>query len=190
MNQKHIAGIDFSMSAPCMAISSLNDMSFENVKFYYITKIAKYVGIFDNIQGVKDQLYYSQEERFDNISTVFIEILSSFNVKDVAIEGYSYSSTGVVFDIAENAGVLKHKLFKNNINIHLIPPAEVKKIASGKGNATKQEMFDSFLTQQNIDFRSKIQYNKTKIDNPVSDIVDSYFILKILQQRLNSQNAN
>lgn len=188
---KIIAAVDYSMYCPCLSINDISQkITFENTKFYYITKIVKHVGIFDNLHGIKELEYSSQEQRFDNITNTILDILLKHNVSDIAIEGYSYGSVGSVFDIAENTGVLKHKIFKNNINIHLIPPTEAKKFATNKGNANKQDMFDVFLLEKNIDFRSKISYTKEKIDNPVSDIVDSYFILKTLQKRLNDKNVD
>lgn len=185
MQPKYIAGMDFSMTCPSLSISLTSDISFKTTQFYYITKVVKHVGFFDDhITGIKEPPFKSQEERFDNISEYFLNILTKYKVEDFAIEGYSYSSTGQVFDISENTGVLKHKLFKNNINIHIFPPTEIKKFATGKGNAKKQDMFNAFLERESVDFRSSINYTKTLIDNPVSDIIDSYYILKILHKKL------
>lgn len=187
MSSQYIAGMDFSMTAPCMSIIDMSKpINFNNTQFYFITKVSKHVGFFDgHITGVKESPYVSQEERFDNITQYFIDILLKFDVKDFAIEGYSYGSTGVVFDISENTGVLKHKLFKQNINIHIFPPTEIKKFATTKGNANKQDMFNAFIRDESIDFRSNINYTKTNIDNPVSDIIDSYYILRYLHKKLN-----
>lgn len=178
--------MDFSMSCPALAISNSSNITFDTTKFFFRTRVVKYVGTFDNITGTKETPYESQEERFDNISNYFLEILLQYQITDFAIEGYSYGSTGNVFDIAENTGVLKHRLFKNNINIHIFPPTEIKKFATSKGNANKQGMFDAFLEQESVDFRTKINYTKTSIDNPVSDIVDAFYILKVLNEKLSS----
>lgn len=185
MTSKYIAGVDYSYSCPSLAISNSQDITFKSTEFFYLTKIIKHVGDFGNIHGCKECPYENQQQRFDNISEHFMNILSKYNITDVAIEGYSYNSTGAVFDIAENCGLLKHKLFKNNINIHIFPPSEIKKFATGKGLADKQTMFEALKLQESVDFRSNINYTKTSIDNPVSDIVDSYYILKLLSIKLN-----
>ena len=39
-------------------------------------------------------------------------------------------------------------------------------------------MYDSFVEQTGFDFRLDLAPNSTEIGNPVSDIVDSYFICK------------
>jgi len=185
MTSKYIAGIDYSYSCPSLAISDIENATFRSTEFFYITKIVKHVGDFENLHGSKEYPYDNQQQRFDLISNHFIGILSRYDITDVAIEGYSYgSSAGQVFDIAENCGLLKHKLFKNNINIHIFPPSEIKKFATSKGNADKQKMFDAFLEQESVDFRDSISYTKSSIDNPVSDIVDSYYILKLLSKKL------
>ena len=41
-------------------------------------------------------------------------------------------------------------------------------------------MHQAFMKDSGIDLRWKITPNKTKIGNPVSDIVDSYYICKQL----------
>ena len=60
----------------------------------------------------------------------------------------------------------------------MIPPTVIKKDTTGKGNANKELMYETFLTETNVDLQSKLSSKSTKIVNPVSDIVDSYYICK------------
>ena len=57
-----------------------------------------------------------------------------------------------------------------------IVPGVVKKYASGKGNADKQLMYDSF-EHTKIDLMK--MFDMEKLNNPVTDIVDSYYIAKV-----------
>jgi Holliday junction resolvasome RuvABC endonuclease subunit len=98
----------------------------------------------------------------------------------VALEGYAYNATGRVFNIAENTGVLKYKLYQASIPVYVIEPTVVKKLATGKGNADKQMMFDSFFEETKLDLHNMITPNKTNVGSPVTDIVDSYYICKQL----------
>ena len=45
-------------------------------------------------------------------------------------------------------------------------------------------MHKSFVDDVGIDLRESITPDKKGIDNPVSDIVDSYFICKYLRQKV------
>jgi hypothetical protein len=56
----------------------------------------------------------------------------------------------------------------------------IKKYATGKGNADKQMMYDSFVQDTGSPLRLTLTPDKKEITSPVSDIVDSYFICKKL----------
>ena len=93
------------------------------------------------------------------------------------MEGYSLGSTGMVFNIAENLGLLKHYLYKWNYDYTSVPPTVIKKFATGKGNANKQLLQDVF--EENTGYYIKKKLSLTdKQWNPSSDIIDSYFICK------------
>ena len=58
-----------------------------------------------------------------------------------------------------------------------VVPSVVKKFASGKGNADKQLMYDSFIKHTKQDLLK--MFDMGKLNNPVTDIVDSYYIAKV-----------
>jgi len=102
----------------------------------------------------------------------------------VALEGYAYNATGRVFHIAENTGILKYKLYQASIPVEIIEPSRVKKLATGKGNSDKKMMYESFIKDANIPLHDIISPNKKDIGNPVSDIIDSFYICKSLYLQL------
>ena len=63
-------------------------------------------------------------------------------------------------------------------------PTTVKKFATGKGNADKTMMHKSFMDDVGIDLKEEITPDKGTVDNPVSDIVDSYLICKYLHDKV------
>ena len=79
-------------------------------------------------------------------------------------------SRGRVFHIAENTGVLKHKIYKAEITFEVVPPSTWKKEVVGKGNADKQYVYESLGIDLKTTFKSK------SITSPINDIADSYFI--------------
>ena len=108
----------------------------------------------------------------------------------MAIEGYAYGAKGRVFHIAENTGVLKYKLFQANIPVEIISPSEVKKKATGKGNADKKAMHIAFMQETGYNLKTLITPDKKEVTNPVSDIVDSYYVCKALFGKLKEASQN
>jgi Holliday junction resolvasome RuvABC endonuclease subunit len=96
----------------------------------------------------------------------------------VAIEGYSYGSQGRIFHLAENMGIFKHKLYKAGIPLTVVEPSKAKKHATGKGNADKGLMYESFSKETGTNLM--LSFGQKTLSNPITDIVDSYYILKFL----------
>jgi len=169
----NVAGIDYSITCPSITLG--NSKNFFDCKSFFLIDVKKYEGKFgNNIFGFKNEIYESQMERFDNTSEWAITILKKFKVNQVCIEGYSFAShAGRVFDLGENGGILKHKLYKNNIEFIITPPSALKKSFTSKGNANKLVMYEAFLEKTNqYDLAALLNSKPDK--NPVSDIVDSY----------------
>jgi Holliday junction resolvasome RuvABC endonuclease subunit len=133
-----------------------------------------------NIIGFEHKEYDTPIRRFSQISDWVYELIedSIHTEQLVYIEGYSFGSKGQgVFQIAENCGILKYRLQQMMINYDTVVPSVVKKGATGKGNADKDLMYESFSKETNTDLK-KI-FDVEKIGNPVSDIVDSFYIAKV-----------
>ena len=188
-----IAGIDYSLRGPSICVyhgKELEDkFSFDNCSFHYLTDIKKYAKTFlNNIHGESFSEVEGDLSRYDSISGWACDTILKYGCKQVALEGYSYGSKGKVFHIAENTGVLKYKFFQYSIPIDIIAPTTIKKFATGKGNADKEKMHTSFLNETGKNLKKIITPLKKKVSNPVSDIVDSYYVCKSFYKRLNSNN--
>lgn len=90
--------------------------------------------------------------------------------EQVAIEGYAFGAKGKVFHIAENTGVLKYRLHQTGIPVEVIPPSAIKKQASGKGNANKEEMYKAFLKETFVNLQNVISPERkiSEIQFPIS----------------------
>jgi Holliday junction resolvasome RuvABC endonuclease subunit len=172
-----IAGIDFSLSCPAMCVHIGDDWCPENCHFFYLYGVAKWVRQDKKLVSQKFQPFMSQEERLDWISSWFIGHISNMKCTDIFIENYSYTShSSSTHVLAEGCGVLKHKLWKEKLNIHLLPVTSIKKFATGKGNATKEGMCRSFANEGLwVDKILPCPLGKS----PLADLVDAYYITKM-----------
>ena len=188
--QNTIVGIDYSLNSPAICIADDN-FDFNKCSFHFLTSKKKYIGKFGkNIFGYEIKEYNTPIERFTNISTWALDTIHKHksNTAKVFIEGYSFGSKGqAVFQIAENCGILKYRLQMSPSMLYdTIVPSVVKKYASGKGNADKQLMYDSFTKHTGVDLMKMFDMNK--LNNPVTDIIDSYYIAKVGNENSNSNN--
>ena len=188
--QQTIVGIDYSLNSPAICIAGDN-FDFNKCSFHFLTSKKKHIGKFGkNIFGYEIKDYKTPIERFTNISTWALDIIHKHknDTAKVFIEGYSFGSKGqAVFQIAENCGILKYRLQMSPSMLYdTIVPSVVKKYASGKGNADKQLMYDSFTKHTGVDLMK--MFDMDKLNNPVTDIIDSYYIAKVGNENSNSNN--
>ena len=176
-----IVGIDYSLTSPAICVNNIDD---NKIKFYYLTTKKKWLGKqSDNIIGYEHKEWTDPIERFKNISDFILDILYTNPLFDqpnyqIFIEGYSYGSKGQgLFQIAENCGILKYRLQDKGYTYETVVPSVVKKGATGKGNADKDMMYESFLKETKINLKKIL--DTEKCGNPLSDLVDSYYIQKV-----------
>ncbi len=179
-----LIGVDYSITCPCLCLyDERKPFKFDNCFFYYLTNTKKYADkILPNITGESFQEYVEDVDRFDTISDWAINLC--IGASDVAVEGYSYGSKGKIFNLAENMGIFKHKLYKAAVPLTIIEPSKAKKLATGKGNADKALMYEFFSKETNTNLLS--EFDQKTLSNPVTDIVDSFYILKALLHSKNS----
>lgn len=84
----------------------------------------------------------------------------------VVVEGYSFGSHTAIASMAEIGGIVKCSMFEMGQNYLVVPPARVKKFATGRGNAKKDEV------------RLEV-YKRWKFEAPSNDEVDAYVLARI-----------
>ena len=186
-------GIDYSLSSPGICVNtSEGEFKYEDCTFYFLTNTKKYDATFcrpfvTNVRyiGTSHKPYTSEPERYSQIADWVVDIIKSYGdattgvngIKPtIQIEDYSYGSTGRVFHIAENLGLLKYKLkMECGWDYTLLPPSVIKKFATDKGNANKDLMLDAFEKDTGTNLA---QVFDTTSKTPVSDVADAYFICK------------
>lgn len=188
-----IAGIDYSLRGPAICVwdsdrvQSSSIFRFEDCQHYYLTDTLKYAETFlGNIHGTLFRGYTCEVQRYMNLADWAI-----MKVKDcsqVQLEDYALGAKGRVFHIGENTGVLKMGLYLAHKPLRVIGPTVLKKYAAGKGNADKDRMHAAFKEQTGIDLQAEIMPKSSKVTNPVSDIVDAFFICRHLWDSLRNEN--
>ncbi|WP_017435123.1 RuvC family protein [Saccharococcus caldoxylosilyticus] len=84
-----------------------------------------------------------QEERdphrFIEIAKTVMSHITEHDV--ICIEGFSYGSRGAAVSVQYGIGwILRSELIKAGLSYFEVPPSSVKKFATGRGNAKKDEM--------------------------------------------------
>jgi hypothetical protein len=177
-----IAGIDYSLTCPAICVYDSDDgkFNFKNTYNYFRSNQIRFE-LFneENIHGENHKPFKCDMDRYDDIGNWATSILDGKGVTKVFLEGYSFGSTGRVFNIAENTAILKYNLWDAGVDIEIIAPTTIKKFATGKGNANKEKMYEFFVKENpSIDLRSSLTPRSNNVISPVSDIVDAYYIIK------------
>lgn len=183
-----VVGIDYSLTSPCVCVS--RDKTFSNSYFYYLNDRKTTQGKFHNILGEGHEEYLTDQERYENIAEWVLTILADFKREDVTvlIEDYSFGSKGKVFNLAENCGIMKYMLYKQGYKFFTVPPTVVKKFATGKGNATKEKMYEAFVAETGVDLHAIISPT-TKLGSPTTDVVDAWYIARYMQEKSNKKET-
>lgn len=176
---KTTIGVDFSLNCPCVCALA-EDGTFANSQFFFLTRRKRDEDIvYPNIKCLIIPEYDTEEIRYDTNTDHLINWINGHALPDIWLEGYAMGSKGLVFNIAEATGLLKHKFWANSYPFHLVPPPTVKKFATGKGNADKEAMYKAFRMQGGPDLiQIYFQKHGVKVGSPVTDIVDSFYLAK------------
>ena len=171
------SGVDYSLTSPsiCVYDDSLGVFNFQNCKIHYLTSVKKYTGQVLNMTGYEYPEYKTDQERYEKIMSWAIDKLSYSD--KIVLEDYSYGSVGKVFHIAENTGLLKYNMWKNDLDFVCVPPTVIKKFATGKGNSDKEKIQSHFIDESGVDVKKSLNMTN-KQWNPSSDIIDSYYMCK------------
>ena len=186
MNFKKIAGIDYSLTSPAICVYKEEDggyFDFDRCMLYYLSnnkrqqQLAAGCGV-SNLIAEPYPEWNCEEERHEKLASWAYSRVQGCDV--VYLEGYAYGVTSNRAPIYENTAILKHKMWKNKVPFKMYPPTVIKKFATGKGNANKEQMYEAFADEllTPTDLKERLTPKAKKVINPISDIVDSYFITK------------
>ena len=182
-----IAGIDYSLTSPAICIWKDKDdnrqFNFNMCTIHYLETTQRLKRATEHeILNLYPEVYpewETEEQRHDLLSEWAMKCIRGCYV---FIEGYAFATSGKshVRSVAENSGLLKHKMYKSNQPFLSIPPTVIKKFATDKGNANKELMYDAFSKQcvAPVGLQKTLRPRSNKLTNPTTDIIDSYWICK------------
>ncbi len=189
-------GIDPSINSTGITIARYENNVEVEIKFYIIKngKLTKRESVandsIDNFEYIiynkidltqfKDDNhvfeYYKTKNMVEVVNTIYDLILNEVKkysaIVNVVIEGISYGSsirTKSIFDLAGLNYMIRYKLITGDIqhlNLSIATPSNIKKYATGKGNANKESIMTIFK------YIFPEMQNIPKLD----DIADSYFM--------------
>lgn len=204
-------GIDFSLVSPAICIYKDDTYTFisffdddnkdwktsKSKKFHYHQELSEIMNLVPYTRFiVKDNYRLEQTTKMKSAHLICNIIVSKLQeiVGDedviIGIEGFSYGSISASsLDLALYNSFLRLKLMETfgEDCLQIISPMEGKKTLSGKGNADKNAMIQSFIDNrlEDKDLESnpfwiyckshELDYKNIK---PIDDLVDSYGILK------------
>ena len=180
-----LAGIDYSLTSPAICVWKQNAdrlFDFDSCDLYYLETAQRLKRTKTGLLNLHPELYpdwETEEQRHDLLSDWAMSCIQGC---EVFIEGYAFATSGKshVRSVAENSGLLKHKMYKANQKFTSVPPTVIKKYATGRGNANKEVMYEAFNAELLTppDLKTALKPKSTKLTSPVTDIVDAYFIAK------------
>jgi hypothetical protein len=201
-------GIDFSINSPAICIRSekLKFVGFYNEEGKNFKKgdpkdyiIHRELSEMEEVEIVnfkrrkKHENYtIDQAQKIEDSQALADLILQKLpDSAPVGLEGYSYSSKGNSFiDLIAFNSVLRNNLWRKGHAVSVFTPSQVKTMA-GKGNLNKQGMFLAFVDNKTEDpLLENSRFWKWcserrdlvlgEIPKPVDDLVDSYWISRLL----------
>jgi hypothetical protein len=180
-----IAGMDISLTSSGIVRAELDDnLEVKTLSWFGFTNVAKvYKACEDNLFFYKDFPNYI--ERTIWMRNIILKEL--FPVEYVAVEDYSFASSGLTFNIGGFSEILKTAIYEASSYLRWYDIALIKKFATEKGNSDKLRMYDEYMKiplNQKIDISKLPPVESGKGKSPTSDIIDAYYIVKMLQMEL------
>lgn len=187
-----IAGLDISLTSPGIVRAVLNDktLDIEFMTWRAFTTVAK------DFKKCPDRLEFYK--KFPNYFERSLWMLKRINqylydngqraVDYAAVEDYPYGgASGQVFHIGGFTEIVKLSLYEAQVSLRWYDITLIKKMATGRGNADKLAMYDAFIkipVEERIDISRLPVVETTKGKTPTSDIIDAFYIMKLLQTEL------
>jgi hypothetical protein len=216
---KNIIGLDFSLNSPGVAIltptdcrwislhrttNNIDKMLEKDGSPFKLLRESSHISI--NVIPKKEfNGEYHEKEREKILNAIYfsgklLELIDPYLTEgtSVAMEGLSFGSSGnSLIDISMTTALVRAGVVKkiDPMNFFVISPTTLKKFAV-KGNAKKDELYNTLLEKKKFDVRLKplldiLEKNKTnwvkgsgKVENPCSDIIDATWLCLFVEENL------
>jgi len=188
-----IAGIDSSYASPAVVWAELDNKTLDVIwkKYIGFTSVKKFTS--EDVYCYEKSKQESDKDNIISRYVMFVSVISEALKMDneeinyVSFEDYAFGAPGQLTKLAETVGSIKVLFYNHGSNLRLYEIGNIKRFATGIGNADKFMMEDSYEkipTNEKFDLRHLPLVKDKKTGNPKDNIVDAYFIMKFLQTEL------
>lgn len=175
-----ILGIDYSYTCPAVCVLT-NTLVGQPQWYVNYKKDGKPYPELPNVHWSVSSAD-SEVTRYIELATWVIDIVHRTHADMIVLEDYAFGANGRLTQLSENAGTLKVKLHEHfpQIPLRIVAPTTMKKFATGRGIATKDDIWAAFIKRRpETEPWAKLCHPKaTRIGSPVGDIADAYFLAK------------
>lgn len=172
-----ILGIDYSYTCP--AVCAVNAVTDHVEWFVHYKKEGKPYPPLPTVRWSVSEAT-TEVERYLELARWVVDVVYLTTPKLIVLEDYAFSANGRITQLSENAGTLKVKLFERypDVPLKIVAPTTMKKFATGRGIATKDDVWNAFVAQRPDAAQwAKLCHPKAvKIGSPTADIADAYFL--------------
>lgn len=99
--------------------------------------------------------FKTRMERLDYIISELNKVFKLYSNKFVVIEHYAFGKFSSAYSLAELGGVLRYKLYKEDIPFIEIAPTTLKKYFTGRGDAKKEDIKAWIYKRYQYEFMDK-----------------------------------
>jgi len=179
-----IAGVDYSMNSPAVCIHTGKEWNVTNCEFHFFhKKFTKQDNLYPSLYPIYTE-DFNNTDRFYKLAQWVID--TGIGKCDyIGLEGFAYGAKGrAVFSIPEATGFMKCMVcHTHGMTFETFSPGQVKKMATGKGNSKKEIIEEHFIKETGIVLRDIIGQSPKSV-TPSSDIHDSYYVTKLLWEKI------
>lgn len=173
-----ICGLDLSLNGSgCVMFELDKNLDITDHQYLAFTQVKK--------NSTKDILYFSKKQfknDFEQNKWTRDNIINFCqHAEYCAVEDYAFGAKGRVFHIGEGIGLFKISLYDAGHKLRLYDPCSIKMFACDNGTAKKEDMCDAHDKKQGNPLRLQFL---PRFGSPKEDIVDAYFIARLLQTEL------
>ena len=179
-----ICGIDYSISSPAVVKAVLDDnYEINSIDYLSFSSVKKQCNSDKKLVYNNRKDFRHDMQRFQFLRDEVEKFIYSDNIipSYIAMEGYAMGGMGKVFNIAEATALTKCMIFDRGTPLRIYTPSAIKKFATLSGDAGKVSMFKAFKEDES----PFINLNHLEdMKNPQEDIIDAYWIMKLLLTEL------
>ena len=191
-----LIGIDYSLTSPACCILKDNEYFFYAIQRKETKSIRKLNMLTNVIIEICPKDGLTEFQYADKISDMMLRWINSTIGPDpvFAMEDYAYGAKGnSLLDIVAATTIFRYKLIKKygEEKFNLYSPSHIKKFATTKGNAKKDDMLFRFNRLKLKHQFGEWCHKMSKTSKPEEDCIDAFWTLQTMKSELtNGETEN